>query len=244
MRLLELQTAFRDEIVAGDDGMALSSRGMEIYRNAYRSRLLGALESSFERTRRWAGEEAFAAAACHYILEHAPVSWTLDAYGEQFPALLKQLFAEDPEVAELAWLEWHMSRAFAAPDLGELDPAALASAGLAAEDWDRLCFATAAGYAVRPIATNCTGLWLAMAGDSDGEFAVEMVDTAFLAVWRRGLEPHFRIIDADENRALALLANGGTLGGLAIDVDPVELGVWLAGWLGEGLFSAYRVEAA
>ncbi len=242
MSLLELQTAFRDEIIADDDGMAPSSPGMEIYRNAYRSRLLGALECSFERTRRWAGEDGFTAAACHYILENDPVSWTLDDYGAQFPALLQRLFAEDPEVAELAWLEWHMSQAFASPDMAELDPQALACAGLAANDWDRLSFSMAAGFAVRPIATNCTSLWLAMAGESDGDFEVESADGVYLAVWRRGFEPHFRIIDAREHGALAVLADGGTLGGLAADADPQVLGGWLTCWLGEGLFSSFRVQ--
>ena len=243
MSLLALQSAFRDEIVADDAGIAPSSPGMEIYRNAYRGRLLGALEASFERTRRWAGEAAFTAAACHYILTHAPSSWTLDDFGEGFPELLRELFAEDREVAELAWLEWHMQRAFAAPDLPELDPAALASAGLAAGDWDHLGFSMAAGFAARPIATNCAALWLAMAEETDGEFAPEPTDGTCLAVWRRGLEPHFRVLDTDEHRALAGLACGESLGGIAAGVEPEVLGNWLALWLSEGMFSAFRMQA-
>lgn len=242
MSLLELQTAFRDEIAAADDGIAPGSPGMEIYRNAYRSRLLGALESSFGRTRRWAGEDGFTAAACHYILENAPVSWTLDDYGIDFPALLQRLFADDPEVAELAWLEWHLSRAFAAPDMAELGPQAMASAGLSDEDWQHLKFTMAAGFAVRPIASNCTSLWLAMTAESDVDFAVEAVEGTWLVVWRRGLEPHFRILNAREYGALAVLADGGTLGRLAADADPEALGGWLACWLGEGLFSSLRVQ--
>lgn len=242
MSLLALQSAFRDEIVAEDDGIAPSSPGMEIYRDAYRGRLLGALETSFERTRRWAGEEAFSTAACHYILTNPPCSWTLDDFGDCFPRLLQELFAGDPEVAELAWIEWHMQRAFAAPDLAELDPATLASAGLAADDWDHLGFSMAARFAARPIATNCAALWLAMAGDSDGEFTPEAIDGASLIIWRRGLEPHFRVIDADEHHALSRIASGATLGQIAADVQPDLLGTWLARWLGDALFSAFRVQ--
>ncbi len=243
MSLLVLQSSFRDEIVADDAGIAPSSPGMEVYRNAYRGRLLGALEASFERTRRWAGELAFTAAACHYILGNAPRSWTLDDFGEGFPELLCELFAEDREVAELAWLEWHMQRAFAAPDLPELDPAALASAGLAAGDWDHLGFSMAAGFAARPMATNCAALWLAMGEETDGEFVPEATEGACLAVWRRGLEPHFRVLGADEHRALAGLACGESLGGIAAGLEPEVLGNWLALWLSEGMFSAFRVQA-
>ena len=114
MSLLALQTEFHREIIADDDGMAPSSTGMAIYRDAYRGRLLAALETSFERTRRWTGEDTFTAAACHFILTHPPAGWTLDAYGADFPDLLAALFADDPEVAELAWLAWQMSQAFAA----------------------------------------------------------------------------------------------------------------------------------
>ncbi len=153
MSLLTLQSAFRAEIVADDEGLAPSSLGMAIYRDAYRGRLLAALESSFERTRRWVGEEAFTAAACHYILTHPPVSWTLDDYGGDFPELLETLFAKDPEVSELAWLEWHLSQAFAAPDTPTLDPAALAAACKTDAEWDCISFRMAAGYAMRPIAT-------------------------------------------------------------------------------------------
>jgi hypothetical protein len=235
MSLLDLQIALRDAIAAGDDTGDALPHGMAIYRDAYRGRLLTALETSFERTCRWVGAEAFTAAACHYILTDPPRGWTLDEYGAAFPHLLATLFADDPEVAELAWLEWHMQAAFAAPDAPELDHAALAGAGHAEADWDRLGFDLAAGFAARAITMDCAGLWSALADDADvtpGPAALPR-----LLVWRSGLSPRFRTCDEAEFQALSHFGDGGTLGVLAARTDPACLAGWLTQWLGEGLFA-------
>lgn len=241
MSLLALQSAFRDEIAADDDGIAPSSVGMAIYRNAYRGRLLAALETSFERTRRWTGEDAFTAAACHYVLTVPSTRWTLDSYGSEFPQLLQALFAGDPEVAELAWLEWHMSQAFAAPDGLALAPETLGSAGLSDSDWDRLGFAMAPGFACRLVMTNCTELWTALAADPAGTFVPLRTDAEAVVVWRTDLIPHFRVIGFAEHQALAALADGRTLGQVAADTGPTLLGSWLAGWLSDGLLGSYSI---
>lgn len=237
MSLLERQIAFRAEIAADDDAPPSLSPGMAIYRNAYRGRLLEALAVSFERTRRWVGEEPFFAAACHYILTAPPTGWTLDDYGADFPTLLAELFAGDPEVAELAWLEWHRQQAFAAPDRPVLGTRELLAVGYTDGDWDGLTFRVAAGVAMRPIATNCTALWDALGEDEFADFAVADSEGSGLLVWRAGLSPHFRTIMADEWDALNRIAGGAPLGRLAEHEDPAELGAWLARWLADGLFS-------
>lgn len=235
MSLLELQTAFRAGIVRGDDDAEPGSLGMTIYRDAYRSRLLAALETGFERTRRWVGTEAFTAAACHYVLANPPRDWTLDSYGAGFPALLETLFPGDPEVAELAWLEWQMQSAFAALDAPELDPATLAAADGSETDWDRLGFAMAAGFAHRPIATDSPSLWPALASDTD--FAVSR-EQAFILVWRSRSSPHFRVCEEAEYESLVLLAEGGTLADITRLASADRLALWLTQWLREGIFAS------
>ena len=239
MSLAALQRAFIAEIAASDEDAPASSLGMEIYRQAYRGRLAAALEVSFERTRRWVGEESFAQAAAHYILTHPPHSWTLDAYGADYSALLDELFTENPEVGELAWLEWTLQQAFAAPDRAALDPAALAAAGLDEAQWTGLRFTMAAGYAARPVRTACLALWRALAeGEADG-FDPAPGEWRRLVVWRRDHTPHFRLLDADEFAVLDALARERTLGEATAAGDPARLGEWLALWLGEGLFSGF-----
>lgn len=242
MSLAASQRAFVAEITADDDAAAPSSLGLEIYRNAYRARLLGVLEVSFERTKRWVGDDMFTAAACHYIIAQPSQSWTLDCYGDQFPDTLVTLFAQDREVAELAWLEWHLQQAFAAPDLPELSAAGLAQAGLGDADWERVCFTMAAGYAARSVSHDCTGLWQALRDHEPGDYQLQPTEPGVLVVWRTALRPHYRVLERDEFAALNDLATGGTFGGalaLAGTVDPAQFGTWFAQWLSEGLFAGF-----
>ena len=243
MTLAASQQAFVAEITASDDGAAPGSLGLAIYRNAYRARLLGVLEVSFERTRRWAGEAMFGAAAAHYVLACPPRSWTLDCYGDQFPETLVTLFAQDGELAELAWLEWQMQQAFAAPDRPELSAAQLAGAGLADADWEQLCFTMAAGFSARPISHDCTELWQALRDPEPCDYALQPAEPGVLVVWRHGLSPHYRVLGSDEFAALNHLAKGGTFGGaMAVSGgdDPAQFGAWFAQWLSEGLFADFR----
>ena len=238
MSLALLQRRFLGEIAAADTQAAPRSAGMAIYRNAYRVRLIDALRISFERTRRWAGEDPFEAAACHHILSCPPGSWSLDDYGHAFPKALETLFPDSPELGELAWLEWHMQRAFAAPDRPLLDPAELAARGLSEQAWADLQFTMAPGFAARPITTNCTALWAMLAEPEAEDFAVEAPQGQCLIVWRSGFSPHFRQVERVEHDALSRLAAGASLGEIADETNVQSLGAWLALWLQDRLFSA------
>lgn len=240
MSLLQLQSDFRSELAADDDGALPSSQGMAVYRNAYRGRLLGALESSFARTRQWVGGEGFTVAACHYVISNPPRGWTLDDYGADFPELLSGLFGEDPEVSELAWLEWHMQRAFAAPDVPALFPADLISARYSEAEWAGMTFAMASGFIMRHVTTNCSLLWERLADGDIAGFEASCDGGAWLAVWRKGITPNFRVMTNEERSALAVLADGGRLEEAAGPCDASRLGTWLVQWLEEGIFSDAR----
>lgn len=240
MSLIEQQRMFVAEIAA-DDEVPPSSLGMAIYRNAYRARLADALAVSFERTRRWVGDEMFDRAAAHYILSRPPQSWTLDAYGTDFPQVLGELFAQDPEVAELAWLEWHLQQAFAAPDRATLTPEALASTGLGEADWEHLRLAPAAGLARRSVSHDLAMLWHALADGQAPDRQLAAAEPAVLLVWRKDLSPHFRLLAPDEFAALEPLLDGASFGeaaGRAGEEGLLRFGQWFAQWLQEGLFSA------
>lgn len=239
MTLAALQRGFLAEI-ASDDSVPPRSTGMAIYRNAYRGRLSEALASGFERTRAWVGEAAFAQAAAHYILSHPPHRWTLDLYGSSFPALLADLFADDPEVGELAWLEWHLQQAFAAPDKPVLTAADLAAAELAEHEWATLHFDLAAGFAARPVAFDIIGLWQQLREGDVAEPPAPLAQQGQLIVWRKGYAPHYRLVDPDEWQALAALAQGQPFGTVAAMIGAAQLpqfGEWFAAWLGDSLLS-------
>lgn len=247
MTLAQQQLAFAAELRADDAMQGEASPGMQIYRNAYRARLLSALEVSYERTRAWVGEEAFAAAACHYVISQPPRDWTLDSYGANFPAVLACLFTGDDEVAELAWLEWHLQQAFAAPDRAELNGAVLAQAGLDDADWEQLRLTMASGFAAREVRRDCTGLWQALRSGVSAGFVLEPADPGMLIVWRQGLTPHFRVLSAGEFAALDCLVRNEPFGAAATiagEAGAAQLGQWFAQWLNEGLFSGFSLPRA
>ena len=243
MSLIVAQRAFLTEIAA-DDTLPPSSTGMAIYRNAYRARLGEALAASFERTRRWVGEGMFEMAAAHYILARPPSDWTLDSYGHSFPETLEGLFAEDLEVAELAWLEWHMQQAFAAPDRSELTAAQLGAAGLVDADWAEIRFSMAAGFASRPVRHDLARLWHSLNEDEAPVNGANTTEPQVLIVWRQHFRPRFRLIDQEEAEVLNDLANGAPFGQAASGCNPDQLGSWLAAWLTDELFSAFSIGAA
>lgn len=252
LTLADAQGEFMRQIL--EDGRALpggwsarQAEGLAIYRNAYRARLVDALEESFERVLRWVGEEAFRAAAAHHLILSPPASWTLDDAGAGFDTVLTELFPADPEVGELAWLEWHMGRAAVAADAHPMDRAgfARASAGFAAEDWARLRFAFVPALVHRQVATDCAGLWKALRDDTPPPDPLALESPSWLVVWKEGLDPVFTRASPAEGRCLALAEQGGTYGDvcamleseMGMEAAVAEASALLGRWLDNGLIT-------
>lgn len=226
--------------------------GMDIYRNAYRARLVDALRDTYERTAKWAGEDAFRQAAAHHLINRPPNSWTLDDAGDGFPETLRELFTGDPEVAELGWLEWAMHRAFVAADavpmvaedLGKL------AATFAEEDWGNMQLTFLPGTDQRLVRHDVGALWRALAGEEDlaAEDRPEVISAQpmHLVVWREGVKPVFMQVSDAEGRALQMMRNGSTYGAMcAYLVESLgeeeaiaESGAMLGRWLHNGLIAA------
>jgi hypothetical protein len=242
MSLQQIQRDFLAHVRRGDDAivMAVSERGrrgLAVYHHAYRANLVACLGDAYEKTLAWLGENDFEAAALAYIARHTPQSWTLGDYGEAFPSSLAALYPADPEVAELAWLDWSLRRAFDGPDVAVRNPATFGDI-----DWEEAVFTLAPTLALRVVATNVAALWNAMAeGETPPPSALLDAPRA-LAVWRRELSPMFRSLDEPERAALDLARAGATFGDvcamLAADCpDPADAaaaaGGMLARWLAD-----------
>ena len=239
-----------DEAPLPNDWGARHSAGLEIYRNNYRSALVEALAATFERTRRWVGEDSFRRAAAHHIILHSPTSWTLDDAGEGFDLTLAELFAGDPEVTELAWLEWAMHRAFTAPDHASLTHAdfAVQTATFAEDDWAALQFAFLPGLAFRQVAHDAGTLWNALGKDDFAAPDITLPQPHGMVVWREGLRPTFRLLDPLDGEVLATALAGASFGDIcAMLADRLgdEQGVGRAGfvlgrWLQDGLIAGLK----
>lgn len=219
--------------------------GMAVYRNAYRARLVDALRETFERTARLVGEVAFQRAAAHHLITHPPSGWTVDLAGEGFAETCAELFAHDPDVAEIAWLEWAMHRAFTATDVEPLTVArfAAATAEFATEQWEALSLRLIPGTALRAVTHDLVKLWETLAEPSREPLVERLLQREYVLLWREGERPVFVLVPEQDGRALAALQRGATFGelcaALAETAGPSEAaasaGTMLLSWLELGL---------
>lgn len=232
------------------DWDARFAAGLEIYRSAYRTRLVDALRETFPCTAKWVGEEAFRQAAAHHVILSPPTSWTLDDAGEGFVEVLEELFAQDPEVAELGWLEWAMHCAFVAGDTIALDRESFAaqSTGFTEIDWTKLRLSFQPAITARHVRYRCAALWSAMAGDETVPESLSLEQPMHLMVWREGLQPVFRLLSSDEYCFLELMRSGASYGTVCAQLvaevgaeQAVSLaGQWLGRWIGDGLVTGFE----
>ncbi|WP_298194845.1 DNA-binding domain-containing protein [Novosphingobium sp.] len=244
MSLLNLQRDFRDWLVTGEDSAAAAlggGPGTLVYQNNYRTALVSSLAETFQRLVLWLGDEAFEAAAARYIDARPPSSWTLDAYGEDFTDFIATLWPDDPEVAEIALIDWTVGQVFVSPDAEPLAPEALAVA-----DWETAVIRAVPSLLVLPIATNADAIWQALAtGETPPGPEMAERGTALL-VWRQGLEPVFRRAEAHERDVLAWSAAGQGFAAvcerlaasLGEEAAVTTAGTLLGRWLGERMIAA------
>ncbi|MGN6478711.1 HvfC/BufC family peptide modification chaperone [Luteibacter sp.] len=243
MKLAALQDQFRQWLVTGDEAgteaFGASARpGLQVYQNNYRVQLMGCLEVSYPLLRRFIGEDAFREAAITHIDARPPRGWTLDHYGADFGETLRALHPRNPDLEELAWIEWMLGEAFVAADTLPATPEALASV-----DWDHANLVLSPSVRVRRAVTNADDVWMAL---RDGEAAVEsewLAAPEGLLVWRRDHMARLRRTDAVESAALVALGKDPGFGSLCetlVGLLGEEAGVQRAGqlladWLSAGV---------
>ena len=245
MSLLDTQRGFRDHILAGTDAPLVGApeRGLAVYRHAYRAQLIASLRDTFEKTWAWLGDEAFDKGARHHVESHAPKSWTLNVYGADFIQTLRDLYPGDPEVTELAWLDWNLRRAFDGPDAEAVKPEVLAEI-----DWDNAVLIFVPTLTMGEVTTNSAAIWGALADEKAPPAAERLGAPASIRIWRSGLTAKYRTIENFEHRALTLAMAGSSFADLCAllvedaDADRTaqDVGAVLAIWLQDGLISAVR----
>lgn len=238
MSLREHQRKFAAALFAGTVPDGTDARGMAVYANNYRGQLVACLRETYGKTVLWLGDDTFDAVASRYIDGHAPSSWTLDAYGESFVQHLERSYPVDDEVAELAWLDWHLRRAFSGSDAEAIEVR-----DLVADDWDRIELEFVPTLRFRRMRSNAVAIWRALA-DGVSPPAPQAVDEGIGArVWRQGFSPQFASMTADETACLDLALTGASFGELCAllrrthDAERTTriAGGCLGAWTAEGM---------
>ncbi len=257
--LAERQAAFMQAVLDDDAPLPKGwgnsqAAGMSVYRGNYRSALIGSLDGTFERTARYVGEDTFKQAAVHHAITQPPSGWTIDEAGAGFDRTCAELFGENPEVAELAWLEWTMLEVSTAPDQEPLSAAAFggASASFDDEAWMRLSLTFQPRMAGREVSHDLTGLWSAFEEEGKSVPDPTLPSPRACLVWREGERPTFMLTELAQVEALALMQQGASYGELiaalagegagpeAIQQAAMQAGAMLGSWLSEGMVISFE----
>lgn len=239
MSLLAAQRAFQAYLLnqSGDVMSRVAGPAtdrMMVYHYAYRAQLGVALADSYEKTRVWLGETAFEAAVTAHIAGNPPSSWTLGHYGHGFATTLARLYPRDPEVRELAELDWALRQAFEARD-----EASLTAEQMANVDWSRVTLKLASSLHVNRATTNAAALWSAMAESQPLRVAEILPEPVTIRIWRDGLSPRFITMDAIEAEALSKVRKGAPFAEICAAMrnfaEVATLGDMLGSWLRDGL---------
>lgn len=247
MNLAELQREFTaflrsDETVPVQSVAETAQRGLPVYHYAFRASLTEALRDVFERTHSWIGDDGFYDAAKIHIAAHPPSSWTMSDFGLGFDQTLDGLYPENPEVADLAWLDWSLRGAFNGPDADPLDLTTLGEV-----DWDNAPLQLVPTLTMREVRTNVAAIWGALNEEGETPPSATLLDEpAILTVWRHDLMPRYHTVSADEARALTMAAERASFGQICAALaddgrDGDELagmaGAMLGRWIEDGLLA-------
>jgi hypothetical protein len=164
--LRELQYAFAGALT-GTGGVALGipktmTARLEIYANTRRGSLKQALGLTFPAVRALVGDEFFAAMAGDFVATTPPESAYLNDYGAQLARFLRSHApaASIDYLADVAELEWAVSRACHAPDAPRLDPGQLSE--LDPADLARVIFIVHPAVAIVRLPSPADQIWRAV----------------------------------------------------------------------------------
>lgn len=247
MSLRDLQRDFIQHLLDEPNTVAAAVHGdglgLAVYHNAYGAQLVDSLKDSYERLWAWLGDDGFEEAARHHIALHSPRSWTLGDYGHDFAQTIVALYPEDPEVGEIAALDWALRRAFDGPDAAPFDPQSLSGI-----DWDEAVISFVPTLDLLPVSTNCGAIWNAIAAGEDVPGADMLPQPGWVRVWRVDLQPHFATIEEAEMVAIRLVMSGLSFARLCdrlaenhgLERAMEAAGGYLSNWLQDGLIADIR----
>ncbi len=163
-----------------------------IYRNAYRVRLIEALDDTYPILHAVLGDEVFCALGEEFVAAHPSVHRSIRWYGRELAEFLGQCapYAEQPILAELALLEWTLAEVFDAADAESLPRSALSA--IDASAWSDLRFEFHPSLRrLRTLLEHRRGVAGHEPRGSAARPSVRGTARA-LALWRQNLQNYFR----------------------------------------------------
>lgn len=251
--LRQLQCGFQRYVLHGerdiarhiDSTQATADERLMIYAEAYRLRLIEALQTDFVALRGLLGDAGFNELACGYIDAHPSTRPSLRDFGRQLPSFLARdgRYRAEPALAELAAFEWALTEAFDAPDAPALNAETLAA--LPPARWAGLRLPPHPSLQRIDLSWNVPAIWNAVDSGTPPPAAESAPHPIGWAIWRQQFKIYFRSLPPDEAQALDTLRAGGDFAtlceGLCAWVAPQQAAAHAAGllkqWVADGLLS-------
>lgn len=181
---------------------------LDIYANAYRYRLIEALQETFPALHTLMGDEDFFGLGSQYLDHYPSNHFSLRYFGHQLHDFLKQneQWRTQPLLTEMAQFEWLLRAAFDAADTESLTLEALQS--INPEQWPELGFRFHPSLQRIDMRFNIPQLWQAIEQQQPPiEFIENDYPLAWL-IWRKELRTCYRSLDVDEAWALDSILAG------------------------------------
>jgi hypothetical protein len=242
--LLGADSAIVDAIV--DAPPLPATERLDIYRNAYRVRLIDALDDTYSVLHALLGDEVFVALGEEFIAARPSVHRSIRWYGRELPEFLSQRspYAEQPLLAELALLEWTLAEVFDAADAEPKPRAAFSAIDAAA--WSDLQFEFHPSLRRLHLQWNTTAVWQAMSRQEAPPDPMCAEHPVPWLLWRQNLQNYFRSMNIDEAVALDSALRGDSFGDiceslaewLPDDEIPLRAASLLGTWADSGIIVA------
>ncbi len=217
LALPELQSAFKQYLLVGDNEAELSRQvapsdeisartRLDVYRNAYYTRLQESLAHDFPAVLMVAGDKTFGRLATAYVRDHPSTKPSLRWLGQHLPHWLRSTANEAP-LANLAALEWAVLHAFDAQDATALSPADLAA--IPTDRWPDLRLMLQPSVSMLTLQANVREIWLAVRGGRPVP-ALKLISEE-VVVWRSRDGPQVEAVSSGCYVLLAALMGGARL---------------------------------
>ena len=232
-------------IVRTDRIADIDSR-LAIYRHGYRVRLRDALKNEFTGLHNMAGIK-FDRLLDKYVAAHPSEHYNIRWYGAGLAAFLDYAhpWRDQPQLAEMARLDWAISIAFDAPDEPIASIADLS--GVAPEAWPGLQFSLQQNLHVLACHFNTAAFRRAADRGDQRPRLRHHAQPCQLLVWRKDTTVHYRQLDEDEWQALGAAIRGEPFAALCAHVAGYHaeaaalprMATLLQGWLEAGLIRGW-----
>ncbi len=252
--LLTIQNSFQDFLIQDDKeiyqsivdtGKVSAETRLEIYRNAYRYRLIDALAANYPILKIYIGDDQFEDLGIAYLDKYPSNFRSIRWFGDQLVNFLNDNlpYKSFPYLSELAKLEWAMTLTFDAADSEIIDIETVKS--IPPEDWAKMRLQPHPSTYLLSLSWNVVQIWQELSEDQDPHEPIQNDHPVNWLLWRKDLINQFCSLDNEEACAIEAMLKGLTFNEICEQLlqwfDPQDAAIhaasFLKGWIMSGLIS-------